>query len=464
MNDYKNYEDYKDENKKKENSLNFIHAVDAAEKSAASSVKAAAKKFTIGEYERSRFEDNTALESVRQDIFNNGSVKDYMSGKKLVKNQAEAKSIYADQWAEHAAEMDHTDPLKNIHDRHRNDAWNTEADIKEVGNRRDNIEALSKHNNAAKGAKSNQEFAENNKKLGAKGRSAAIERGKAAQAESDKLLLDRKIKNIVSTGHQAGLAGAKAAGLAGLGVSGIRNITAYFNGDKDAIDAVLDTGKDAVLSAGGGYVVSGGMTVLQHTFSKSSNQLIQSLTKSNIVGSTIAAVMTLGSTVSSFAAGEISTEDFILELGDKGASFLSGSAGAAIGQMAIPIPVVGAAIGSLIGYALSSEYYSQLVNAIKASQFAHERRIRIERECEEAIKAMQEYRAEFEKFAARWFADYAKSFKSAFDEMDRALFADDINGFIAGANSITLKLGGKPAFKNMNEFESIMLSDEVFVI
>ncbi|MBR1419021.1 MAG: hypothetical protein IJ576_08670, partial [Synergistaceae bacterium] len=371
---------------------------------------------------------------------------------------------YGDKWAEHASEMDHTDPLKNIHDRHHNDAWSTEADIKEVGNRRENIAGLSKHNNAAKGAKSNQEFAEKNKKLGAKGRAAAIERGQAAQAESDNLLLGRKFKNIVSTGHSAGLAGAKAAGLAGLGVSGIKNIVAVAKGEKDAVDAVLDTGKDALLSAGGGYIASGGMTVLQQTFSKSSNQLIQSLTKSNIVGGTIAAIMTFGSTVSSFAAGDISTEDFILELGDKGAGFLSGSAGAAIGQMAIPIPVVGAAIGSLIGYALSSEYYSQLVNAIKASQFAHERRIRIERECEEAIKAMQEYRAEFEKFAARWFADYAKSFKSAFDEMDRALFADDINGFIAGANSITLKLGGKPAFKNMNEFENIMLSDEVFVI
>ena len=454
-----------DEKHKQEKKHHVVQAAaGAAAKVAESFARLAGKVFAIGEYERSRFEDKAELESARKDIFNNGSVKDYMSGKHLVKTQQAAKALYGDKWAEHAAEMDHTDPLKNIHDRHRNDAWSTEADIREVGNRPENIRALSKRNNAAKGAKSNREFAESSKELGRRGRVLAREVGNRAEAESDSRLFSRGVKHAVNIGHRAGLAGAKAAGLAGLSVSGIRNIVAVAKGEKDALDAVLDTAKDTAAAAGGGYLMGGGMTVLQHTFSKSSNQLIQSLTKSNVAGSAIAAVITFVPTVSSFASGEISTEDFILELGEKGASFLSGSAGAVIGQMAIPVPVIGAAIGSMIGYALSSEYYSQLVNAIKNAQIAHERRIKIERECEEAIKAIREYRAELENFTSRWLADYTKSFNSAFDEMDSALFANNIDGFIAGANSITLKLGGKPAFKNMKEFEAMMMSDDPFVI
>jgi hypothetical protein len=51
-------------------------------------------------------------------------------------------------------------------------------------------------------------------------------------------------------------------------------------------------------------------------------------------------------------------------------------------------------------------------------------------------------------------------FHKAFDEIKTALDIGDIDGFIAGANKITWKLGGKPRFKNISEFEIFMESPE----
>ena len=40
----------------------------------------------------------------------------------------------------------------------------------------------------------------------------------------------------------------------------------------------------------------------------------------------------------------------------------------------------------------------------------------------------------------------------------------DIDGFISGANTITEKLGGRVQFRNMQEFDAFMDSDEAFVL
>jgi len=168
-----------------------------------------------------------------------------------------------------------------------------------------------------------------------------------------------------------------------------------------------------------------------------------------------------GKTLGKYFKGEIDGVECLSEMGEKGTGMLSSAMFAVIGQAVIPIPVIGGMIGSMMGYVLSSACYGELVSVLKEAKLAREERIRIERECEEAIKAVRQYRLEMERLVSQYLIGHIETFHAAFDGIKNALKTGDIDGFIAGANIITMKLGGKPQFRNISEFENFMESLEV---
>ena len=134
---------------------------------------------------------------------------------------------------------------------------------------------------------------------------------------------------------------------------------------------------------------------------------------------------------------------------------------AIVGQAAIPIPIVGTMVGSIVGYALSSAFYKELTTSLKDAKLARENRIRIEKECNEAINYIRQCREEMNRIASQYLSDYQNVFNSAFSDMDSALLSGDIDLFISGANKITKKLGGTIQYENMNEFESFMDDNKI---
>ena len=244
------------------------------------------------------------------------------------------------------------------------------------------------------------------------------------------------------------------------------NVVALVKGEKDAGEAIADTVKAGGAGAVTGYVMSGGLTTLAQGLSNSSAPMIKALMKSNMPGQIVTAVMTFGSTLKRYASGEINTEDFILELGDKGTGLAAGGYGFAVGQALIPIPIVGGVVGSMVGYMLASSFYGELVEflGVNEAKLAREERLRIERECQEAIARIREYRAQMEEMISRYLTEHITAFHSAFDTMKEALGIGDVDGFIAGANMITKKLGGRVQFEDMGGFDALMMSDEAFVL
>ena len=107
---------------------------------------------------------------------------------------------------------------------------------------------------------------------------------------------------------------------------------------------------------------------------------------------------------------------------------------------------------------VGSSCYGVLLGSLKRANLAHEERLRIERECAEAVALIRQYRAELEAAVSEYFCDHIAVFTDAFDKMNRAIGLDDIDGFMAGANAVTAKLGGKVQFANYGEFESFMES------
>lgn len=56
---------------------------------------------------------------------------------------------------------------------------------------------------------------------------------------------------------------------------------------------------------------------------------------------------------------------------------LSGSMMAALGQLAIPVPFVGAAVGGMIGYALSSFFYQSALEAARGVELSRQQLERV---------------------------------------------------------------------------------------
>lgn len=423
---------------------------------------------------RTLYDSGAAKYHAKTELFSgNAEVRDPYTGKILTLTKAEAKAKFGADWQKHLAESDHIHPLERIHEAHKGNPFLTNDDIREIANSPENMEVNSRSFNNAKRSRTNEEFMEAREyregkglKLSKDAEREAVRRGREAQSAIDRKLTVRSIKNAATTFHNAGLEGAKQSGLTALTMAGIMNVVALVKGEKDAGEAIADTVKSGGAGAVTGYVMSGGLTTLAQGLSNSSAPMIQSLMKSNMPGQIVTAVMTFGSTLKRYASGEINTEDFILELGDKGTGLAAGGYGFAVGQTLIPIPIVGGVVGSMVGYMLASSFYGELVEflGVNEAKLAREERLRIERECQEAIARIREYRAQMEEMISRYLTEHITAFHSAFDTMKEALGIGDVDGFIAGANMITKKLGGRVQFEDMGSFDALMMSDEAFVL
>ncbi len=271
-------------------------------------------------------------------------------------------------------------------------------------------------------------------------------------------------KDIVRISHRAGLEQAKTGALVGGGISLIRNSVLVIKGDLEPLEAAksitIDTGKGAIV----GYATAFAGSTIKATMQNASGSTIRTLSKTNAPAMIVTATIDLGKSMSRYAKGQISGVELLEEIGDKGAGHISSTLFAIVGQAAIPIPVVGAMVGSMVGYALSSTFYNELTTSLKEAKISRENRIRIEKECADAINYIRECRKEMNSIASQYFHDYQCVFNSAFADMDSALLSDDIDLFISGANKITQQLGGNIQYETMDEFESFMDNNEIPLI
>ncbi len=121
------------------------------------------------------------------------------------------------------------------------------------------------------------------------------------------------------------------------------------------------------------------------------------------------------------------------------------------GQLAIPIPVVGALIGGFVGITMSKTFYDISLKTLKEAKEAHQRRIEIEKECRESIRLLERHQNQFKEVFEQYFHETTKFFNQSFDELKRALYAGDTDLVIGANNKIQEGLGQKPLFGNKQE-------------
>ncbi|PIM80617.1 hypothetical protein [Fusobacterium pseudoperiodonticum] len=415
-------------------------------------------------YNRENY-DSTYKADYKKNIFqNNEEVRDSYTGKILVSNEELAKELYEDDWAKHSAETDHIVPLKKIHAEHKKDKWIKEDDIKDIANKDKNYEIISKSTNTAKGPKTNEEFvnsvdekhgiSDENKKL-------AIERGDEANTYIEDSFKKRSIKNMLETGHTAGKNTMVNAGVTTMTTSGTMNLIAYIKGDISGTEALKNTANDTIKSGATGYALGNSLTLVSHTLSDSSSKFIQALVKSNVPGKVITAVMTTGNTLKRYANNEISTQECIMEIGEKGINCMSVGYAMAAGQTLIPIPVIGAAIGALIGSVVVGKYSNGIKENLKIRELEHQKRLELIAEYEKTEKQAKQFKEELDAYLKSYFKEYQDCFDEALFEIKYAFQNGDADSIIKGANKITEKLGGEVKYNNIKEFKDFLMDDSI---
>ena len=271
-------------------------------------------------------------------------------------------------------------------------------------------------------------------------------------------------RDIHKLSHEAGIEGAKSGALIGGGVATVTNIVAMIDGKKDFDEAVKDITKTTGKSAITGYAATYGSTALKATMQNSSLSMARSLSNTGLPGAIVSTAISSVSALGDFFNGKIDGVELLTRVGKNGMATVTSMAYGAVGQVLIPIPVAGAIVGSFVGYTLTTMIYGGLMKAMNEAKLAREERIRVERECKEAIGVIRAYRKEMNEYMDRYLNDYREVFNNAFLDIKTALSIGDIDGCIDGFNQITRKLGGHVEFNNMEEFNKRMEDSSPFIL
>lgn len=270
--------------------------------------------------------------------------------------------------------------------------------------------------------------------------------------------------DVAKLSHRAGIQTAETSALIGGSVSIVKNIVAVCKGETEPDEAVINVAKDTASTAAVGYGTGFVGATLKGAMQNSKSQYMQTLSKTNIAGTIVAVSVSASKTLRCYFKGEMDGVECLETLGEQGTSMIASAMFSAIGQIAIPIPVVGGLIGGMVGYALSSATYGILTQSLREEKLAHEQRIQIENACEAHIKMIREYRAEIENIINEYLIDSMDIFRESFRGIKDSLAIGDVDWFIESANTIAKNFGGDELFSNMEEFNEKMNAGTTFML
>nr|WP_025445110.1 hypothetical protein [Helicobacter pylori] len=267
-------------------------------------------------------------------------------------------------------------------------------------------------------------------------------------------------KDVTSISHQAGMNAAQTGALIGGGVSLITNVYECIANGKDPMKAIKHTAiatlKGGVLS----YCSAFASSSLGGLVQSSANRIIQSLGKGSVPAMFVGACVANATVLTRYFSGKIDGTELCKQLVKANATLISSGAMAVAGQALIPIPVVGALIGSFVGATLSETCLNALLKAREEAKLARQRRIEIEKECREIIKNLEAYQNHFKEVFEQYFHETTKFFNQSFNELERASYAGDADLAIGANNKNQEGLGQKPLFGNKQEGWELIISNK----
>lgn len=206
---------------------------------------------------------------------------------------------------------------------------------------------------------------------------------------------------MAGVGHQAGVEGAKIGFAVGGTVALVTNAFLVSKGHKAADEAIMDTVKGMGTGALAGYAASATGSLIKSSLQQSTSSTLRALAKGNVVSASVDICFSLSGSVKRFVEGDVDEAEFLEEIGKNGATIIAAGMMSVVGQVAIPIPVLGAAIGSFVGTLLSGMFYQHAVDAAKDKRLSQEELVVVRRLQEAAREQLDVEAQKFqEQFAA----------------------------------------------------------------
>lgn len=412
---------------------------------------------------------------------------DPISGKTLHKDQGAAQRKYhmknsdgenvSSKWAEHSAETDHVNALKDVHEKVKSNPFLTDEDFKDIMNSDENYRLLSKSDNASKGEKSDwQIIADKDSGISAEGK---VQMAKE-KIKSDVTLTGKFAARTVKNAGNEFVTGAKDTlvnSAIPLVTEAVRKLVNVAQGKESLGDAAKDMGKIALNVA-----VSGGTNkLLVHAatsqMANSSNSILQNISNSNEVAQIIAVAAIVQESAVKYINGEIDGKEFIDEVGVKGATMVAGMIGGQVGREiggmiggiagTIALPVVGTAagyvagevIGQVLGVIITTVACSAIVSVFNTSKHLNDYKLKesqIRRLETDALKEMENQRSRFREIVEHEYKVWDDTIQSGFDQMLRCACEETYNlqGVTEGLDKVLSVFGKNVKFSSLKEYES----------
>lgn len=419
------------------------------------------------------------------------TIKDPISGKTLHKCQQAAQNKYhmkngtgekvSAKWADHSAETDHINALKDIHDVAKHNPFLTDNDFKEVMNSEENYRIISKSDNASKGSKNDWQIITNkNSDISAE--------GKAVMAK-EKIRADAALhgKFAVKTAQNAGkefISGASDAVIGSaipLTVEAVKKLIDVAQGKETFADAAKDMGKITA-----GVAVAGGTNrLLVDTISvqlaSSKSAVLKSIANSSAVGQIVAVASIVQESAVRYINGEIDDKEFIEEVGVKGAAMAAGMIGGQVGREigsliggaigTTILPGVGTAagiaagrvIGEILGVVITTvvcgtivSVYTSVKQTLKGMDDYKLKESRIKRLESDAIAEIERQRSAFKEIVEREYDHWDSTIQSGLEMMIMNSWEEsfDLQGVTDGLDKILSLFEKSVMFKSKEEYEA----------
>lgn len=272
-------------------------------------------------------------------------------------------------------------------------------------------------------------------------------------------------KDMLKSGHKAGVQAAKGTMVVSGVVSGVKNFCAVVSGDKDVDEAAADVAKDVVKDGATAYGVANIGTGIKALMHASKNEVIRELGASavNLPVMLASTTVSVGKNLFRYAKGDINTEELVLALGQDGmqltGGFLGGSVGLACGGP------IGAVIGSFVGTLISKVIYTGVTGILKEANIAKQRRRVLEQMAEEAVSELGRLKEELREYAEEKYQERERWIEELFTTMEQTSLDNDIDGYIQCMDRFGKAFGIELSLNSKEEIDAFMKDeDSVFVL
>lgn len=282
---------------------------------------------------------------------------------------------------------------------------------------------------------------------------------------ADRMASSFESKTIQAEMHRSGLEGGKTGAAVTGSISAVSGLLRLARGDADTGEVVAQVVVDTAKGYASSYVTTAVSKGVPHLMLKAGMEKTAAsiLTKSNAHIAIAAGVVQSGKSIARYLNGDIDSDEMLSEVSHTAVTGASAFYYGALGQALIPIPVVGAFVGSTVGYFVGNMLHqSGLLSLGEADMVkaARERREHIEALCMTAIPLMRAHRLELEELMAQHFAERRHLLSSAFDGLENSLVDWDADSFAAHLERVNNAFGASLPFKTLAEFDDFMADDD----